>query len=201
MACENYETAIVWLKKFIHDAETRDEPETNAAALATVDTPTHRPSVRTVYIHVDNFDPIFFVKTRSGKQEHLYWNGLASVCFFWRQLAEQIILDGEVEQLTEERADAVWQQQRSHASAIANRASDQQTHAHEGVSEAFESRRRHAERAEARNGDLPRPVNWIGYRLLPEGIAFWKTGWDNPHMRQLYQRAFDGQWHVYEQEP
>jgi len=197
-----YAEAIERLTNSIQQAESSGESEANAAALATVDVPTQRPSVRMIYVHVDNLEPIFFVKAQSGKERQLYWNESAGLCFFWRGLGEQVVLDGRIEQLADDRADSAWCRYRSRESALVHHASGQQTHEHAGDPSAFEQRYRQvAQQRRYGHKDIKRPSDWVGYRLLPDRIEFWHTGWQNPAMRELYFYNPDGEWQFKEQEP
>jgi pyridoxamine 5'-phosphate oxidase len=39
---------------------------------------------------------------------------------------------------------------------------------------------------------VPRPRHWFGYRVIPERIEFWKSGWHRLHERVLYEKTPDG---------
>ena len=39
---------------------------------------------------------------------------------------------------------------------------------------------------------IPRPTHWFGYRVIPERIEFWKSGWHRLHERVLYEKDPEG---------
>ncbi|MDA3920161.1 MAG: pyridoxal 5'-phosphate synthase [Salinisphaera sp.] len=197
MSSETLINAITRLHELIESARASHEPEANAAALATTDGPSGRPTVRTIYVHVDDEDIVFFVNAASGKGRQLEWNAAAALCFFWRHLAQQVTLDGRVEILDDEKADALWQK-RTRESALAARASRQD--ARQGDKVTLSTRYR-TEKERYDFSPVERPEEWIAYRLLPERIEFWETGWHRMRMRTLYERQFDGQWEMRVQEP
>jgi pyridoxine/pyridoxamine 5'-phosphate oxidase len=68
-------------------------------ALATTDRDAH-PFVRLVYlVAIEAAELLFFANTESGKSgkgQQLIDNPRASLCFFWRELQEQVTLEGDV---------------------------------------------------------------------------------------------------------
>lgn len=197
MSSETPINAITRLHEIIEHARASGEPDANAAALATTDRPSGRPSVRTIYVHIDGSSIVFFVNAASGKGRQLEWNAAAALCFFWRHLGEQVTLDGQVELLGDEEADALWQK-RTRESALAARASRQE--AREG-DEASLKARYQDEKQRYDFSPVERPEGWIGYRLLPERVEFWETGWDRMRMRTVYERQLHGEWQKRVQEP
>ena len=43
---------------------------------------------------------------------------------------------------------------------------------------------------------VPRPVNWGGYRLTPDLFEFWQGRRSRLHDRLLYRRQADGSWNL-----
>lgn len=197
MSSETRIAAISRLHQLIEYARSADVSEANAASLATTDAASGRPSVRTIYVHVETDEITFFVNSASGKGRQLQWNTAASLCFFWRELSRQVILDGGVEQLDDERADTLWQH-RTRESALVARSSKQ----HEREGDPAGLAERHREQKQRYNfARVERPEHWIGYRLHPERIEFWETGWGRMRMRYSYERQLGGRWQVLTHEP
>lgn len=191
------EQPIERLRELINRGHATGDADAHAAALATADTSTGRPSVRIVYVHVQNGEIAFFVNSKSGKGRQLEWNPQAALCFFWRYLQAQVTLDGTIEELDAETADTLWQT-RSRESRLAAHASQQQ--AHEGDKGALDARLQE-EKQRFGFSKASRPAHWIGYRLRPERIEFWDSGWHRMRMRDLFEQALDGEWHRVSQEP
>ncbi len=185
------------LAAWIESARRRGESDAHAATLATVDPASVRPSVRTVYVQIDDEALVFFVNTRSGKGQQLRWHPHAALCFFWRGLQQQVNVEGVVDLLDEEAADRLWAQ-RSRESTLVARSSEQ--HAVFGDLDAFRSRLEQ-ERDNYSFHRAPRPDNWLGYRLLPTRIEFWATGWHRARPRYLFERVPQGGWQQAIQEP
>lgn len=185
------------LRKLIDQARASKELEANTAALATAEISSGRPSVRTVYIHVEQDSIMFFVNTKSGKGRQLEWNPQVALCFFWRYLQKQVTIEGKVEQVSDSVADALWAK-RPRESKLASRVSEQ--HLRQGDKASLESRL--AEEKKAHNFDrIERPEHWMGYRLLPDRMEFWDTGWYRMRLRHLFERELDGRWVTLSQEP
>ncbi|ROO27266.1 pyridoxamine 5'-phosphate oxidase [Salinisphaera orenii MK-B5] len=183
--------------EWIAAARERGERDAQAATLATVDPASARPSVRTVYVQTDADTLVFFVNANTGKGQHLRWHPHAALCFFWRELQQQINIEGVAEVLDNADADRLWAQ-RQRDSQLSARSSAQE--AIFGDIEAFRQRREREHDAYSFE-QVPRPEHWIGYRLLPTRIEFWAAGWHRLRPRELFERDPDGGWQEADQEP
>ena len=163
----------------------------DAAALATAGND-GMPSVRVVLLkNVDSRGFVFYTNLESQKGRELAANPKASLCFWWWELHEQVRIEGTVERVSDEEADAYFAT-RERGSQIGAWASRQ--------SEALASRREledaFAEFDEKyKDAPIPRPPYWSGYRLAPERIEFWHGKADRLHERYLYTRTPSG-WDV-----
>ena len=188
---------LTLLRDIIRQGHANNDADANAAALATADSASGRPSVRTVYVHLVEQGLVFFVNARSGKGRQLEWNPYASLCFFWRYMSRQVIVEGEVELLDSAAADACWRN-RPRESRLAAHASHQ--HEHEGDEQAMKARL-HEEKQRFSFSKVERPEHWLGYRLLPEHFEFWETGWGRLRSRRSFERQADGAWVSLRQDP
>jgi pyridoxamine 5'-phosphate oxidase len=180
--------ALAMFQDWLDAACKTDLHEPTAMALATANAQ-GRPSVRTMLLK--SFDErgfVFFTNSQSRKGEELRENDFASLCFFWQPLMRQVRIEGSTATISVEESDAYWES-RLRDSQLCAWASQQ--------SRPLDSRgtldRRMAE-AHARYIDdtIPRPPHWIGYRVIPERIEFWKSGWRRLHERVLYEKQVDG---------
>jgi pyridoxamine 5'-phosphate oxidase len=162
--------------------------EPTAASLATV-AADGGPSVRMVLLkHADARGFVFYTNLVSRKGRELAGNPRASLCFWWGVLAEQVRVEGSVEAVTVEEADAYFAT-RPRASQISAWASRQ--------GELLASRKELLDRfaaleAKFRDGEVPRPPHWSGFRLVPDRIEFWYGRPDRLHERFEYHPGRDG---------
>jgi pyridoxamine 5'-phosphate oxidase len=162
-------------------AEAREsEPnDPDAMALATA-TPDGRPSVRMVLLKGHGPDGFtFYTNLDSRKGAELAANSRAALLFHWKSLRRQVRIEGPVEPVPDQDADAYFAT-RSRDSQLGAWASWQSRPL--DTRPAFE--KRYEEMARRFDGtDVPRPPRWSGYRLKPELFEFWT---DRPH--RLHER-------------
>jgi len=172
-------------------AKEREVADATRVALATVDSSAH-PTVRVVLLkQVDDRGFVFYTNFESRKARHLDENPNAALCFYWPSIDEQIRVEGVVERVTDEEADAYFAS-RDRGSKVGAWASRQ--------SRPLDSRRTLIGRylkyqAKFAARPVPRPDFWGGYRLEPERIEFWHNQDHRLHDRFLYLREDDG-WRV-----
>ena len=171
------------------DAEATGMTDPNAMTLATAGDD-GRPSARTVLLRGVGEDGFrFFTNRTSLKGSQLGENPRAQLLFFWRELGRQILIHGNVDQLSDEESDAYFES-RARESRIGAWASEQGS--------VIESREELialvAEAGQRFEGDdVPRPPHWGGYRVRPEAIEFWQAGEFRLHDRFVYVKR-DGAW-------
>ncbi len=164
-------------------AREREGGDPTAVALATADGDA-RPSVRMVLLKgVDERGFVFFTNYGSRKAHELDENPQAALCFFWRDIEQQVRVEGAIERVTAAESDAYFAT-RARGSQIGAWASKQ--------SEELASRELLVERVhqlEARfPGEVPRPPFWGGFRLVPARIEFWQGQASRLHDRDVYER-------------
>ena len=156
--------------------------------LSTVDE-NGQPSGRFVLLKaVDDRGFVFYTNLHSRKARALEANPRASLCFYWAGLGKQVRIEGAVERVSDEEADAYFAT-RPRDSQIGAWASEQSR----PLSERQVLDRRVAEMStKFFDVAVPRPPFWSGYRLVPQVMEFWTRDAARLHVREHYQRTDDG---------
>lgn len=181
---------IALFSAWYREAEAAEPVNPSAMTLATASAE-GRPSARMVLLKGHDADGfVFYTNLNSAKSGELDANPHAALCFYWKSLARQVRIEGRVEPVAADDANAYFAS-RARGSQIGAWASDQ--------SQPLESREvleRRAQEFEAKypSCDIPRPPHWSGYRVVPERIEFWTERGDRMHDRQLFERTADGAW-------
>ena len=170
------------------DEAWKGEPNAHAMTLATA-TREGRPSARLVLLKgLDRRGFVFYSNLESRKSEELFANPHAALCFLWKSLNRQVRVEGPVEQVADDEADAYFAS-RPRDSQIGAWASDQ--------SRLLDSRallERRVEEFSRRfdEGKVPRPTYWSGFRVVPQRVEFWEEQPSRLHDRMLFIREGEG---------
>ena len=170
------------------EARAAEPNDPDAMALATADS-AGRPSVRMVLLKGHGPDGFVFYTNREGRKGgELAANPNAALMFHWKTLRRQVRIEGSVEDVPSDEADAYYVT-RTRDSQISAWASDQSRPLDRR--ETMEAR--FAELARKYEGKpVPRPPHWTGFRVVPKSIEFWIDGAHRLHHRRLFVRDGDG---------
>lgn len=174
--------------RWFRDAGDAGVPLPEAMALATA-TGDGRPACRFVLLKDfgdEGFD--FYTNFGSRKARELEANARAALTFHWAALERQVRIEGPVERLSAEEADAYFAT-RPRESQIGAWASAQSTEIPDREMLERAATRREEEFA---GRDVPRPPHWGGYRVGATRIEFWQGRRGRMHDRLVYERTDDG---------
>ena len=172
---------------WLAEAERSEPNDPNAMALATASAD-GTPSVRMVLLKgADARGFIFYTNLGSRKAAELRANPRAALCFHWKTLRRQVRVEGRIEDVADDEADAYFAT-RARVSQLGAWASKQS----QPLRGRFELEARVAKyTAKFVIGAVPRPSFWSGFCLVPSTIEVWEDRPFRLHMRHVYRRAAD----------
>lgn len=171
-----------WFDLWLTEAE-KDEPDNHNAVAVATSTPDGHPSVRMVLLKgYTEQGFVFYTNFESRKGEELLGNMNAALLFHWKSSNRQIRIEGRVEVVSDQEADAYFDS-RPRISKIGSWASAQ-SRPLEGRLEFEALIAKYT--AKFAVGSIPRPPQWSGFRVIPDSFEFWEDRQFRLHDRQQY---------------
>jgi pyridoxamine 5'-phosphate oxidase len=184
VAADPFEQFAIWFNEAI-EAQIF---EPNAMHLGTA-SPEGIPSGRTVLLKgYDKSGFTFFTNYLSRKSADLLENPNCYLHFFWKELERQVLIRGVAAKTSEKESDDYFAV-RPYQSQIGACASEQSSvvESREILEARFEELKQ-----KYREGEVPRPQFWGGFRVTPTEFEFWQGRRSRLHDRILYSRVETG---------
>jgi pyridoxamine 5'-phosphate oxidase len=181
------DTPLTLFNAWYAEAVPFEPNDPNAMAVATVGTD-GQPSVRMVLLKGhDERGFVFYTNFEGRKAGEVIAHPKAALLFHWKSLRRQIRIEGAVERVSDAEADAYFAT-RGRDSQLGAWASDQ--------SRPLDSRETFMARFDAvsaryEGGDVPRPLHWGGFRVVPDRFEFWQDREHRLHERRVFSRKGD----------
>jgi len=174
--------------RWIKEAEVSEPIDPEAMAVATVDAD-GLPNVRMILLKgADTRGFVFYTNKESAKGMELAGSPKAALLFYWKSLGRQIRIRGPIEPASEAEADAYFATRHRQSRIGASASAQSRPLASRAVLEEEVARLAKA----FGSGDVPRPSYWVGYRVIPLEIEFWRSGAFRLHDRIVFRRASPG---------
>lgn len=193
-----FEDPLVWIEEELKKATARAVPEANAMQIAT------RSRGGALGIRTVLFKGLvrgglsFYTNYSSSKAQDLAVHEHAAANFFWPTLAQQIRVQGVVHKLTREESEKYFKT-RPRLSQLGAWASLQSKEIPN--IEWLENRVAEYEKKFA-GQDVPCPMDWGGYHLIPNEIEFWLGQEGRLHRRYVFERlGAVSEWRKYMKSP
>ncbi len=178
-------------EKWFNDAIESNILEPNAMTLATVSNE-GQPFQRTVLLKTFNMDGfVFYTNYTSRKAKQIENNPNVSLLFPWYSLERQVMITGKVSKVSTKES-LNYFLSRPRGSQLGAWVSNQ--------SEVISSRNLLEMKLEEmkrkfKEGKIPLPDHWGGYRVVPSSIEFWQGRSSRLHDRIMYERD-DNSWKI-----
>jgi len=179
-------------EKWFQQARDAELKEVNAMSIATVRAD-GMPQVRTVLLKIfDERGFVFFTNYNSAKSIEIQANPKASILFPWLDLERQVRISGSVEKISKVESFKYFTS-RPRGSQLGAWISEQsQVISNRTVLKTLMNQIKE----KFKEGEVPLPDAWGGYRIIPESYEFWQGRASRLHDRFKFTKDEGGAWTI-----
>ena len=171
---------------------TRNLVDWNAMNIATVNS-VGQPSSRMVLLKkIDERGFVFYTNFKSKKGKEIDSNNLVALNFWWRELKEQIRVEGSIKKLSSKESDDYFNSRplQSRVAAILSRQSEEI----ESYDKLNDEIKKLTKEFENKNEEPVRPEHCGLYLISPKTIEIWKEGDFRTHFREKFIKKDNNVW-------
>ena len=178
--------------EILNKAMTRNLVDWNAMNIATVNS-IGQPSSRMVLLKkIDERGFVFYSNFKSKKGKEIDSNNLVALNFWWRELKEQIRVEGSIKKLSSKESDDYFNSRplQSRVAAILSRQSEEI----ESYDKLNDDIKKLTQEFENKNEEPIRPEYCGLYLISPKTIEIWKEGDFRTHFREKFIKKDNNVW-------
>ncbi|HEY9116810.1 MAG TPA: pyridoxamine 5'-phosphate oxidase [Roseivirga sp.] len=182
----------IQFEKWFKEAQAGELPEPNAMILSTVDAE-GQPFQRTVLMKaLDEQGIVFYTNYKSRKAKQIEANNKVNILFPWFPMERQVSIQGVATKVSAKESLSYFLS-RPHGSQLGAWVSQQS----EVISSRSLLEMKLAEmKQKFKEGKVPLPDFWGGYRIEPTSFEFWQGRQNRLHDRLIYEKQADGSWKI-----
>lgn len=179
-------------EQWFQEAQKAELPEPNAMVLSTVDS-SGQPFQRTVLMKALNEDGIvFYTNYKSRKAQQITENNKVNILFPWFPMERQVSIQGRAIKVSNKESLSYFLS-RPHGSQLGAWVSQQSSVI---SSRSVLEMKLQEIKQKFKEGKVPLPDFWGGYRIEPTSFEFWQGRQSRLHDRLLYVKDSNGDWSI-----